>query len=146
MSAGRDFMRFLEERFGLHKGIFSKFSFHETSDKVYVLSVDIPGVDLSGLRVFSIGITAGRQFDKSARYKPTTNLLQIFGKFATRNIVDITDEEKEDYMRGLDIEKEADVEEGYVIVRHGKDILGCGLYSKGSIKNQVPKAKRMALR
>ena len=148
MNKAKEFVKYLEERFGIEKSAFSGFTFHETSEKIYIFSADIPQKNLDGLRIVQTGIVAGRIFDKGGKFKPTTNLLQIFGKFATKNIVQLSEKEKEDFVRGLDIDNKAadGVENGYVIVKFGVDTLGCGIYSDGSIKNQIPKARRMALR
>ncbi len=146
--AAKEFLKYLEERFGIEKSAFSGFSFHETTDKIYIMSGDIPSKDLNGLRIVQTGIVAGRIFDKGGKFKPTTNLLQIFGKFASKNMVELNEKEKEDYVRGLDIENKVSegVENGFVIVKFGKDVLGCGIYVDGQIKNQIPKSRRLALR
>jgi len=148
MNQAKEFAGFLEERFGIEKSAFSGFSFHETTDKIYVMSGDIPKNDLNNLRIVQTGIVAGRIFDKGDKFKPTTNLLQIFGKFATKSIVELSEKEKEDFVRGLDIENKivGGIENGYVIVKFGKDVLGCGIYVSGQIKNQIPKSRRLALR
>ncbi len=94
------------------------------------------------MRDFNIesrGLLFGRFFKKQDKFKPTTNLLQVFGKHASKNVVEIDEGEKEKYIRGFDLEKE--IEEGYVILKCKKDILGCGLYRDKRIKNQIPKAK-----
>lgn len=148
MNMAKEFLGYLEERFGLEKSAFSEFSFHETPDKIYIMSADIPQNDLNGLRIVQTGIVAGRIFDKGGKFKPTTNFLQIFGKFAAKSIVQLNEKEKEDFVRGLDIENKIaeGVDNGYVIVKFGDDVLGCGIFSQGSIKNQIPKARRLALR
>jgi NOL1/NOP2/fmu family ribosome biogenesis protein len=148
MNQTKAFVDFLEERFGIEKSAFSGFSFHETPDKIYVMSGDIPQKDLNNLRIVQTGIVAGRIFDKGDKFKPTTNLLQIFGRFANKSIVELSEKEKEDFVRGLDIENKIaeGVENGYVIVKFGKDVLGCGIYVNGQIKNQIPKSRRLALR
>jgi NOL1/NOP2/fmu family ribosome biogenesis protein len=148
MNQAKAFVDFLEERFGIEKSVFSGYSFHETVDKIYVMSGDIPQKDLNNLRIVQTGIVAGRIFDKGDKFKPTTNILQIFGKFASKNIVELNEKEKEDFIRGLDIENKLTegTENGYVIVKFGKDVLGCGIYVTGQIKNQIPKSRRLALR
>lgn len=142
----KDFLGFLEERFGLQKEAFSGFSFYEGPDKIYIFSQDLPSKDLAGLKIVQTGIVAGRVFGDRERFKPTTNLLQIFGRFATRNFVELEESEKEDFIRGLDIDGVFEVDEGFVIVKFREDVLGCGLYSGGKLKNQIPKSRRLALR
>jgi NOL1/NOP2/fmu family ribosome biogenesis protein len=140
-----DYVKYMAERFGIHKEVFRNYTFRESGEKVYIMSPDIADKDVSGLRIRGTGIVFGRFFKKEDKIKPTTNMLQIFGKFATKNIVELTEEEKSQYLRGFDIEREMDAENGYVIVKHEQDVLGCGLYVSGSLKNQIPKAKRLPL-
>jgi NOL1/NOP2/fmu family ribosome biogenesis protein len=146
MNQAKEFVEYLEERFGIPRSAFSGFSFHETVDKIYIFSADIPHKDLNGLRMVQTGIVFGRIFDKGGKFKPTTNALQIFGRFADKNVIDLFEKEKEDFIRGLDIDRHFDVEHGFVIVKFGGDVLGCGMYSEGTIKNQVPKARRLAIK
>ena len=142
----KEFLGFLEERFGIKKSAFSGFSFYEGPDKIYIFSSGIPSRDLAGFRIVQTGIVAGRIFGNLERFKPTTNLLQIFGKSAAKNFVDLKENEKENFTRGLDLDGVFGAEEGFVIVKFGEDVLGCGLYSGGKLKNQIPKSRRLALR
>ena len=96
---------------------------------------------LRGLRIEAKGLLFGRYFEKQKRFKPTTNILQIFGIYANRNVVEISKEEKRRYIKGFDLEKELEIDEGYVILKFREDILGCGLYRGKRIKNQIPKAR-----
>ena len=74
--------------------------------------------------------------------KPSTNLLQMFGKLAKRNFLELSREDAIRFIRGEDLDsKEGD--DGYVILKHKGIPLGCGLLKEGHIKNMVPKAKRL---
>jgi len=76
-------------------------------------------------------------------YKLTTAGIQIFGKYATRNVLEISPEQVEDYLEGKDLfMNSSNVENGQVIVKCGDDYLGSGLYVNGKIKNQLPKGRR----
>ncbi|MGC9310512.1 MAG: methyltransferase RsmF C-terminal domain-like protein [Candidatus Aenigmatarchaeota archaeon] len=138
-----DYVRYMGKWFGISREVFRNYTFRESGEKVYIMSPDIANKDVGGLRIRGAGIVFGRFFKNEDKFKPTTNILQIFGKFATKNVVELTDKEKGQYLRGFDIEREMDAENGYVIVKHGQDVLGCGLYVSGSLKNQIPKAKRL---
>ena len=134
-------VKYMEERFGISKKIFSGYVFSSSGEKVWIFSKEIEKKDLQGLRIEGKGLLFGRFFKKQDKFKPTTNILQIFGKHATKNIVYVDEKEKDKYIKGFDLEKELDIEEGYVILKHEKDILGCGLYREGRIKNQIPKTR-----
>jgi NOL1/NOP2/fmu family ribosome biogenesis protein len=131
----------MEERFGIPKKIFSDYSLILKGEKIWIVSKSITEKDLSGFKVEGIGLLFARYFNRQKKFKPTTNTLQVFGKYATKNIVELNEEEKNQYIKGYNLKKELSLEEGYVIIKSGKSILGCGLYREGEIKNQIPKAR-----
>ena len=136
-------LKYLRDRFGISKRIFSDYSFIVRGEKIWIAFKDVLEKDLEGLNIEAIGLLFGRYFEKQKRFKPTTNALQIFGRYATKNIVELDEKEKEMYIRGYDLEKKLNLEEGYVIVKFKNDVLGCGLYREGKIKNQIPKARKI---
>jgi len=136
-------LKYLRDRFGISKRIFSDYSFIVRGEKIWIAFKNVLEKDLEGLNIEAIGLLFGRYFEKQKRFKPTTNALQIFGRYATKNIVELDEKEKEMYIRGYDLEKKLNLEEGYVIVKFKNDVLGCGLYREGKIKNQIPKARKI---
>jgi NOL1/NOP2/fmu family ribosome biogenesis protein len=136
-------LKYLRDRFGIPKKIFSDYSFIIKGEKIWIVARDVLEKDLEGLKIESIGLLFGRYFERQKRFKPTTNALQIFGKYATKNVVELNEKEKNQYIRGYDLEKELNLEEGYVIIKFKNDMLGCGLYREGKIKNQIPKARKI---
>ena len=131
---------FLKERFGIEEGVFEGFRFVKLGDDLWIMSEDVPqklhGINRVGLR-FARGI--------SRNPKITTAVLQIFGKFATKNIIYIDEEQLKDYIMGKDVEvgEIEGVERGQVIVKFKGDVIGSGLYDGRVIKNQIPKARRI---
>ena len=77
--------------------------------------------------------------------KLTTNAVQLFGKYAKKNVFEITKEEKNLFIRGLNLIKELPTDEGYVILKYDNDYLGIGKYlsKQKLIKNMIPKARRI---
>jgi len=136
-------LKYLRDRFGISKRIFSDYSFIVRGEKIWIAFKDVLEKDLEGLNIEAIGLLFGRYFEKQKRFKPTTNALQIFGRYATKNIVELDEKEKDMYIKGYDLEKKLNLEEGYVIVKFKNDVLGCGLYREGKIKNQIPKARKI---
>lgn len=145
MKQNFNFLEYLEERFGIPRKTFSGCSFQERNEKIYVFSKSVSDKNLEGLRIEGKGMLFGRYFKTQDKFKPTTNALQVFGREATKSIIKLTEKEKIAFINGEDLEKEVELESGYVILKYGKDIIGCGLYSNGSIKNQIPKARRKSL-
>ena len=61
----------------------------------------------------------------------------------SRNVVDIGKQQAFSWMRGEDVEV-GDVDaSGYVVLRFGKDILGCGKLKSGRVLNSVQKSRRV---
>ncbi|MEO0265676.1 MAG: hypothetical protein ABIM43_03570 [candidate division WOR-3 bacterium] len=131
-------LKFLKDRFGIEETIFEKYHLSEKGD-VWITSKEAASVQLPGTS--RVGIRLIRVFKDG--YKLTTAGIQLFGKFATKNVVEINEDKVRDYLEGKDLNVgELNCDEGQVIVKCGEDFLGSGLYMKGKIKNQLPKGRR----
>lgn len=144
----------LEERFGFPKKIFQEYKFLQSKDRIYIISKKLSSIGLNP-------ITQGYLFARiNKTIKPSTDMIQVFGKYATKNIIELEREEAKKIIQGLDIEldflserksavsKEMiynrnSLTDGYVILRYKNYDLGCGLLKEGRIKNQIPKGKRI---
>lgn len=133
----------LETRFGWKQAIFDDFGFLQSSDKIWICSKECLEHDIKGLKIETIGLLFARQgFQRDV--KPTTNIVQLFGKHTTTNVIELTDEQTYTFLHGLDIAGiQADASDGYVIIRRGEDYLGVGILRQGKLKSQVPKARRI---
>ncbi len=128
----------MEERFGILPTVFDPYVLLQAGSSWWILR-ESPYLKLaSGFKVFGCGIKA---FQRISRFvKPTTRLIQMFGKEATRSIVDITQEQLGPLMRGEGIEYGPGLENGYVILRLEKGyVLGLGLLIRGVIRSQIRK-------
>ena len=133
---------YFEREFGIERKTFENYVFLSSGKKIWMVekeSWEKIKDELEEMNVQSIGIAIARM---GRVIKPTSNFLQIFGKYAKRKIVELDEKEALDYIKGLDIKKDCK-EKGYVIVKFGEDVLGCGLAKEGWIKNQIPKARRV---
>ncbi len=132
-------LRYAEERFGIGREVFKGFRFFVKGRDVWIVSEDVPE-----LRYVN---RAGLRFSRGGMKKPklTTAVLQIFGRYAKRNTVDLRGDVLREYLRGRDVEvgEVEGVSPGQVIVLCGEDVIGSGLYDGRFIKNQIPKARRI---
>lgn len=85
----------------------------------------------------TFGLHIGSMERESIR--PTIDACQL----ATRNFVDVGEDEAVRWMCGLDLEREAKGD--YVAVRFGRYILGPGKPRGGRILNSTPKNRRLPL-
>jgi len=124
-------------RFGTPLSTFEGVSFYRKGRNVWAFSLpEIPDMrcESVGLRFMSV---------RGRVWKPTTYALQLFGRFATKNAVDLGPDQAEKFIAGEQQSLEADLEDGYVVVSHRGDVLGCGLYTRGELVSQLPKERRI---
>ena len=137
----REALNYLKERFGIPEDIFRDYALMYHGD-IWITTTEAAKLSLKTWR--RKGIRLVRVFNKG--FKFTTTGMQMFAKYANKNIIELQNaEEALNFLRGQDIKvTETDAEEGQVIVKFGKDILGSGLYRHGKIKNQIPKGRRIS--
>ncbi len=129
---------YLEDRFGIDRRHFSGFEFYLASKgRLFLGPKSIPG----RLKPVSVGILVAR-IGKTV--KPSTNLLQLFGRHASRSIVDLSREQALSYLKGEDLRvTDNKTTDGYVLLNYLDFPLGCGMLKNSIIKNMLPKAKRI---
>ena len=139
----RDLFKEIKEQYGIEKPILDKYEYLERSDKIWLTTKCALSKDLSNLKMEGIGMLFAR---RSATLKLTTNAIQLFGKHATKNILELNPRDTQNYLRGLDLENIDSSEKftsSYVIVKSGNDYLGCAIYKDNRLKNQLPKQRRI---
>lgn len=110
--------------------------------KVYIINKDISKIDLSKLRVNTIGLYFAEMKNNEIRLSIEGS--QIIGPKANKNILELNQEEVKEWMKGNDLEKEGNFS-GFLIMKNKDDYLGCGKYRDGEILNFVNKARRINL-
>ena len=132
---------YLSERFGLGKESFKELelAFFRTESKIY-LTTQVCCQHPLFMNSETAGIAVIRP---NGVLKPTTDFLQLFGSHIKKSIVELTAEETERYLRGEDIEKSLNLDNGYVAVKNKENVLGCANFKQGVIKNQLPKSRRV---
>jgi NOL1/NOP2/fmu family ribosome biogenesis protein len=136
-------LHYLEERFGIPRSIFEGYSLYlGPKCRVYLGPAQVP----PSLRIVSPGLLVARA---DSGIKPSTNLFQLFGREVSKNIVNLERASVPKFVKGDDLlistEERKDATDGYVLVRYQGYDLGCALLKGPTLKNQVPKAKRLGL-
>lgn len=120
---------------------FSKYAFCiNESNKVYMVNKEIDRFDLEVVRINSIGLYLGELGENEFRLSMEAS--QIIGPLAQTNVVELNDEEAAKWLRGVDLEKEGS-SQGFVIIKRGKDYLGCSKHKEGILMNFTPKERRI---
>ncbi len=137
----KEFFKKLNEHWGCEsQEVLSRFAvLRSTKDKIYLMSKDVEQVELSNKRLDSIGLYFADVHDDNIRLSMEGS--QLLGPIATRNVIDITEQELKQWLRGEDLAKQGEWE-GCVIIKYGADFIGSGKYSNGTIYNFVPKTRR----
>jgi hypothetical protein len=132
---------FLEERFGLKRNIFSNLLFvSNPKGKVFAVNRNVAEFAKEN-EIACLSLPFVRM---NGNIKPTSVMLQFFGNYATKNVIDLEKKEAVEFIKGSDIFlSSSECSEGYVILKYKDFVLGCGLLKNGKIKNMLPKAKRM---
>lgn len=129
-------------RFGIPEEAFSGYRFFKKANSIWAISdIELPRLSYEaiGMRIMNC---------KDRPWKPTTAALQVFGKYAARNLVHLDADSARIFLEGKSQEvgeaAAMECEPGYVVVFYRGEVLGCGLYSHGLLVSQIPKERRLA--
>ncbi len=129
----------LKEQWGFSEKIEHAFILTD-KERIFIVNREIGEIDFSKLRINSIGLYFGEYRNNELRLSIEGS--QIVGTKATKNVVELNNDELKQWLRGEDLEKESDAT-GFVIIKHGNDYLGCGKIKESRLLNFVPKARRL---
>lgn len=132
----------LQERWNTSLDIDCAF-FQSKNKKIRLITRDIAKIGSKKLRIDSFGLYFG-QLEKN-KLRLSIEGSQIIGKGAKRNVVEISHSDAKRWLAGNDISitEPKNCTNGYVIIKSGKDFLGCGYLKHGIVKNFIPKARRI---
>ena len=137
----------LKERFGFKPDAFEGYDFYRNAkDKIFIVGKEASlATRAYPKRLTNAGMLFARQ---DATLKPSSNMIQLFGRAVHKNVLEIDRVKARIYVEGFDIDVETpkNVKDGYVILKYEGNPMGCGLLKEGQVKNMIPKAKRMRLK
>lgn len=108
-------------------------------NRVFIINKDISKIELEKLRINSIGMYF---CDLEHGIRLSIEGSQIIGPKATKNIVEIDEEQVKQWFRGEDLEINENFD-GFVIIKHKNDFLGSGKFKDGRVLNYVNKSRRI---
>lgn len=126
---------YLESRFGADKEDLRGYRIKKKFGDFWLLSADTETeleTETEGFRFLRV---TGRGL------KPTTYALQFLGERISKNIVEL---DREEFLKLLRREEMIDrdlEEEGYVALKYGERVVGCGMYKNGVVSSRVPKGR-----
>ena len=126
----------LKEQFGMTKELDVLF-FENSQDKIFALSKDFAKIDTQGLRINNSGMYFAKKEREGLRLSiEGAQLLDVH-----KNIIPVNKAQAELWMKGEDIPFQGD--QGFVLLEHEEDILGCGMLKNNLLRNMVPKERRL---
>ena len=140
----RKALAYLEERFGVSPGVFEGWALLVVGEDIWLTTPEAQEVEAPKIRRRGIRLLRAQ---KGGRWKLTTAGMQHLQRHITRNVVPVTAEQAEAFVRGEDL-RLGEIPEGctpgQVAVAYGGEILGSGLLSRdGRVKNQIPSGRRL---
>ena len=109
--------------------------------KIFIANKEFGTLDLSRLRINSLGLYIAQEADDELRLSIEGS--QLIGPLAKKNVLELNDDEASEWLRGTDLDKATD-ERGFVLIKNSGDFLGCGKATGNKILNYVPKTRRIA--
>lgn len=140
----KEILKEINERFSIDYDFYANgYVFVRSKDKIWICREELLTNKFEGVSLEGIGMVFARLTKKGV--KITTNVAQIFGKYFKKNVFEISNEEKEQYVRGMDLKRSLPTTSGYVVLKWQEHYLGVGLYNEQTkiIKNMIPKARRI---
>ena len=135
------FLKKLKERFGF-AGRLDYVFIKTKSGKIKIINPEVLKLNIKDLNVENLGLYFARWDGDEVRLSIEGS--QIVGKRATKNVLELTEDEAEKWLKGQNVEVgKRSVEDGFVILRFKDDFLGCGRYKDGRIVSFVPKWRRI---
>ena len=111
------------------------------NNRVFIINKAISEIDLSKLRINSIGMYFCEADKIGIRLSIEGS--QIVGPKAAKNIVEINEEQAKKWLKGEDLEIKGDYS-GFIILKNNGDFLGAGRHKDGKILNYVAKERRIS--
>ena len=108
--------------------------------KIFIVNKDISKIDSSKLRINSIGMYFSEIRNNELRLSMEGS--QIAGPKAKKKILELDEEQLKEWMLGIDLEMQGDFE-GFFLIKHKEDFIGCGKWRSNKVLNYINKARRI---
>lgn len=130
----------LEKQYGIKEFPNKVYFCVSKKDNVYITNKELFDVDHFLLRVSSFGLLFGTYTKEG--FQLSIEGSQLIAKLATKNILEVSNEQKESWLSGEDLEFDTSkIENQQVILKQGDDFFGTGYAKKNKIKNSLPKSR-----
>lgn len=135
-------IKYFKEEFGIDEEVFKGYEFYEYKNSIYLMTKEAKDFDLEG-KVIRKGIRIARLVRNGI--KPTIDGIQIFGRYAKKNIIHLEEEDLKKILLGKDLHLELDIPNGYKILFYKNYPIGVCYFRDKKLKNQIPRSRRINL-
>lgn len=122
-----------------YTGDFSYTVFRTNEEKLYIANRDVEQFLDKKLRIERVGIYFGQEAHGELRLSIEGS--QLIGPAAKKHVLELTTEQRDEWMMGKDVILTQEHEQAFYIVKSCEDYLGCGKVKKGILTNYVPKER-----
>jgi len=138
-SEAEEILEYWSRRFGVPGTMLEGLRFLTRGKTVWAIA-DVAGVQetLTAFKVEAAGLPLLRK--RGGHWKPTTAALLFLEDAIAKNVVELTAERLDPFLRGEVLCGPFPVEGGYVAVRYEGKMLGCALHGKAGLRSQLPRA------
>jgi len=130
----------LKKTFGFNDKLDYAFLQNEKG-KLFIANKEVFDVDFSRIKINNIGLYFGKI--KNNEIRLSIEGAQLIGKNSKKNIIELNDKQKEEWMKGIDIDYKG--EQGFVLVKYKDNFIGCGKIARDKILNFIPKERRLKI-
>jgi NOL1/NOP2/fmu family ribosome biogenesis protein len=135
----KEIMRQLEAQFDFTEKLNYVF-LRNNKEKVYITTRDIEKIDLTALRIDSIGLYFGKYYNDGFRL--SIEGAQLIADRCKKNVVELSMEQKHEWLLGKDIPLEGH-ENSFVILQWKNDVLGCAKVKHERAFNSIPSSRTL---
>ncbi len=129
----------MKERFGIPEMVFDDYLFLRRKNTWRILRMSAHLAKAGHLKVEAAGIKGFHLIGEFI--KPSTRVIQMFGRHAVKARIELSGEELCRLARGNEISADPDMGNGYVILCLRGHPLGLGLIIRGMLRVQIPKGE-----
>lgn len=126
---------FLRKRFGLSEEWLQGLETITEQATVFVGTPDV--IRFNAVKPLRRGLRLCRIFPHSV--KPTTFAMQLLGRAAVANRIEVDEQQAKLLINGGTIEVDVDVENGFVLISWRSFIIGVGIYKRPVLKSCIPR-------
>ncbi|MCX7732091.1 MAG: hypothetical protein N2248_02880 [candidate division WOR-3 bacterium] len=128
-------VEFLRNRFGLPEEWLQGLETITEQATVFIGTPEV--IRFNAVKPLRRGLRLCRIFPHSI--KPTTFAMQLLGREATANQIEVDEQQAKQLINGGTVEIAADVENGFVLISWRSFIIGVGIYKRPVLKSCIPR-------